>query len=413
MSHELRIDPDRLWARLMEMAKLGATERGGVRRLALSDEDGEARGLFRRWCDELGLDVSVDAMGNMFARRAGRRDLPPVLIGSHLDSQPSGGRFDGALGVLAALAVVETLNDHAVETEAPIAVVAWTNEEGARFAPAMLGSGVFASVFSLDYGLTRADRDGVTVGDALERIGYGGPVPMGHTVGASVELHIEQGPVLEARDLQIGIVTAVQGTRWFHVHFDGAEAHAGPTPMESRRDPIRAAAASMHELFRIVTTEFGPSGRLTFGEIDAEPASINTVPGHIRLTVDMRHPDDDQLDAMERALRFVIEDEARRVRVDASVERIWKSEPVAFDSRCVAAVRAAAEALSYRATEIVSGAGHDSVYLSRIAPTGMIFVPCRDGVSHNEAESIEPEQAEAGANVLLHAALMLAAGPVE
>ena len=269
---------------------------------------------------------------------------------------------------------------------------------------------MFAGVFSLDYGLTRTDRDGVTVGEALGQIGYDGPEPMGRPMGASLELHIEQGPVLESEGVQIGVVTAVQGTRWFHVHFEGAEAHAGPTPMAARRDPIRAAAASMHELFRIVTTDFASHGRVTFGEIDAQPASINTVPGHVRLTVDMRHPDDDRLDAMERQLRSVVDQESGRVGVESRVERIWKSEPVVFDGGCIAAVRAAAAALDYPAIEIVSGAGHDSVYLSGITPTGMIFVPCRDGISHNEAESIEPEQAEAGANVLLHAAQSLATG---
>ena len=407
---DLRVDGGRLWRRLGRMARIGATPAGGVHRLALSDADRRARDLFGEWAASLGLAVSVDGIGNMFARRAGTdRARPPVVLGSHLDSQPTGGRFDGPLGVLAALEVVQTLEEHGVATAAPLEIANWTNEEGARFAPAMMGSGVFSGRFELAEALGAADPDGVTVAEAMDRIGYRGPAPVGgRRLGAHLELHIEQGPILEQEARAIGVVTGVQGTRWFDLTIIGEEAHAGPTPMPGRTDPVAVLGRALVELYRRVETEFAPHGRLTFGVLTAAPASRNTVPGQVRVSVDMRHPEDDALDAMEACLR----EEAARACAQRGAEwrlaTIWRSPTVRFSGRCIAAVREAAERCGYGWMPLMAGAGHDSVHTNDVAPTGMIFVPCAGGVSHNEAERITPEQAEAGANVLLHAALSLA-----
>ena len=392
----------------MEMAEIGATPAGGVHRLALSDEDRAGRDLFRSWCDDAGLEMSIDALGNMFARRAGAdEDSPPVLIGSHLDSQPMGGRFDGALGVLAALEVVETLEDGGATTRHPIEVVNWTNEEGSRFPPAMVCSGAFAGVFELDYALGLADAAGLTIGDELRRIGYGGPGPVGgRDICASLELHIEQGPILELADATIGVVTGVQGARWYDVRIEGEATHAGPMPMRQRRDPVRGAARVLDRLFAIIL-EYDEDARLAVGEIRTHPGSRNTVPGHVDFTVDMRHPSDRALADLDAGLRVVVADVSRRMELDGHVEQIWHSPTVHFAPECVDAVREAAEALGHEHMDVFSGAGHDSVYLQRICPTAMIFVPCAGGVSHAESESITPEDAEAGADVLLQAALQL------
>ncbi|MGH6901130.1 MAG: allantoate amidohydrolase, partial [Geminicoccaceae bacterium] len=286
----LRVNGERLWRSLMTMAEIGATPKGGVNRQTLTDEDRRGRDLFRKWCQEAGLQVSVDRMGSMFARRQGTKpDLPPVMLGSHLDSQPTGGKFDGALGVLAALEVIRTLNDHGIQTRAPLEVVNWTNEEGCRFPPAMIASGVFAGVFDLDYGLSRKDHAGRTIGAELERIGYAGDRPVGQRpIGALFELHIEQGPILEAEGQRIGIVTGGQGTRWYDCAVIGAETHAGPAPMESRRDALRGAAAMLVDIYE-VAHRHAPAGRATVGEFQAYPGSRNTVPGRVRFTVDLRH----------------------------------------------------------------------------------------------------------------------------
>ena len=407
---EPRVDGGRLWRRLEEMARVGATPAGGVHRLALSEEDRRARDLFGEWAASLGLEVSVDGIGNMFARRPGTDDArPPVVLGSHLDSQPTGGRFDGPLGVLAALEVVQTLQEHGIPTASPIEVANWTNEEGARFAPAMMGSGVFAGRFDLADALRATDPEGVTVAEAIDRIGYRGAVPVGgRRLGAHLELHIEQGPILEDAGYEIGVVTGVQGTRWFDLTILGEEAHAGPTPMPRRTDPVAVLGRGLVELYRRVETEFAPQGRLTFGVLAATPASRNTVPGRVRVSVDIRHPEDDALDDMEACLR----EEAARACAERGAEwrldAVWRSPTVRFSDRCIAAVREAAERCGYRSMPLMAGAGHDSVHTNDVAPTGMVFVPCEGGVSHNEAERITPEQAEAGANVLLHAALSLA-----
>jgi len=405
---ELRVDGERLWQSLMTMAEIGATPAGGVNRQTLTDEDRRGRDLFRSWCEEAGLHLSIDRMGSMFARRPGTdADRPPVMLGSHLDSQPTGGKFDGALGVLAALEVVRTLNDHGVRTRAPLEVVNWTNEEGCRFPPAMIASGVFAGVFDLEHGLSRQDHAGRTIGDELRRIGYAGDRPVGgRPVGALFELHIEQGPILEAEGRRIGIVTGAQGARWYDCEAVGAESHAGSTPMEGRRDALRAAAALLDDIYGIAHRH-APGGRATIGEFQAYPGSRNTVPGRVRFTVDLRHPDGGTMDVIDHALREVFE-RARGQhagRLEFHLEEIWYAPPVAFDPECIEAVRQAAATLGLSAREIVSGAGHDAVYMARVVPTAMIFVPCKDGISHAEIEYASPEACADGANVLLHAVL--------
>ena len=399
----LQINGARLWESLMEMAKIGATDKGGVCRLTLTDLDRESRELFKRWCEQAGCTVTVDPMGNMFARRPGTDDtLAPVGTGSHLDTQPTGGKFDGVYGVLAGLEVLRTLNDRQIQTRAPIEVSVWTNEEGSRFSPAMVGSGVFAGVFDLDYGLARTDHDGKTLGDELLRIGYAGDAPLGHPVGAFFEVHIEQGPILENENKTIGVVTGVQGISWYDVNLTGSEAHAGPTPMNLRRDAMHAAADFARAVYALAKP---PHGRATIGEFEVMPGSRNTIPGSVRLTVDMRHPDEQTLKAMDEGLRAAAAEVEQASGVTCEVDHIWTSPPVAFDPDCVAAVAKGAETMGYASMPIVSGAGHDAVYVSRVAPTGMVFIPCENGISHNEIENTLPEQTEAGCNVLLHAML--------
>ncbi len=405
---ELRVDGGRLWESLMEMARIGATSRGGVRRLALTEEDRAARELFGSWCAQERCEVSVDRIGNLFARRQGRDPArPPVVIGSHLDSQPTGGRFDGVVGVLAGLEVVRRLNELSIATQAPLEVAVWTNEEGARFAPAMLGSGAFAGVFDLEDALGRTDAEGTSVAEALDRIGYAGPSAVGgRRIGAHLELHIEQGPVLEQESVSIGVVTGVQGIRWYDLELEGAEAHAGPTPMHLRRDPVPVAARALSEVFEIARRR-GPAARATVGQIFSEPSSRNTVPRQVRASVDFRHPEASVLDEMEAELRALSQAQGDG-GVRSRLTPVWASEPVSFDPGCVSAVRGAADRLGHSHLDIVSGAGHDSVYLARVAPTAMIFVPCEDGVSHNEAENARKEDIAAGTDVLLGAALELA-----
>jgi N-carbamoyl-L-amino-acid hydrolase len=405
---ELRVNGERLWQSLMTMAEIGATPAGGVNRQTLTDEDKRGRDLFRAWCGEAGLEVSIDRMGSMFARRQGTDESrPPVVLGSHLDSQPTGGKFDGALGVLAALEVIRTLNDRHIQTKAPLEVVNWTNEEGCRFPPAMIASGVFAGVFDLEYGLSRQDHAGRTIGAELERIGYAGDRPVGRRPASALfELHIEQGPILEAEGQRIGVVTGGQGARWYDCEVIGAESHAGSTPMASRRDALRAAAAMLDDVYRIAD-DHAPSGRATVGEFQAYPGSRNTVPGRVRFTVDLRHPDAGTMDAMDHALHAAFEQARGRSagRLEFHLQEIWHAPPVAFDPECIDAVRQAAAKLGLAAREIVSGAGHDAVYMARVVPTAMIFVPCKDGISHAEVEYASPEACADGANVLLHAVL--------
>jgi N-carbamoyl-L-amino-acid hydrolase len=402
----INVNGDRLWESLMEMAKIGATEKGGNCRLALTDLDKQGRDLFVRWCEEAGCTISVDKMGNIFARRPGKDpSLPPVLAGSHLDTQPTGGKFDGVYGVLAGLEVVRTLNDHNYETDAPIEVAVWTNEEGSRFAPAMVASGVFAGAFDLDYGLSRADLDGKTMGEELQRIGYAGDQEVGgRPLRACFEAHIEQGPILEAEERTIGVVTGAQGQRWYEITITGMESHAGPTPMNRRKDALVGASRVVQEVNRI-GLDNQPYACATVGLMQVSPNSRNVIPGQVFFAVDFRHPDDEVLSKMDAELRAYCEKMCADAGLELDLKEIWYSPPVAFDAGCVNAVRQGATEAGMPHMDIVSGAGHDACYINRVAPTGMIFVPCADGISHNEAESATPEDLAAGCNVLLHAML--------
>ena len=401
----LQIDAKRLWDAIMETARIGATAKGGICRLTLTDFDRQVRDWFMAQCKALGCTVSVDEVGNMFALRPGRRpDVKPIAIGSHLDTQPTGGKFDGVLGVLGGLEVFRTLNDLGYETQAPLLLVNWTNEEGSRFAPAMLGSGVFVGAFDRAYADTREDRQGVRFADALEAIGYRGEIKAGTVpIGALFELHIEQGPILEAENKMIGIVTGVQGMRWYDVTITGQEAHTGSTPMRLRRDALLGAAHLIAAVDRIAKER--PPAVGTVGLIESKPNSRNVIPGDVFLTIDFRNPHADSLEAMEMALATAIEVITRESGLMIDWQRIWDSHSVAFDPDCIACIKEAAEKAGLSAREIISGPGHDAAYVARVAPTAMIFVPCEKGISHNEAESTSLEQCAAGAQVLLNAIL--------
>ena len=402
----IRIDGARLWDSLMEMAKIGATPKGGCNRLTLTDLDRQGRDLFARWCAEVGLAMTVDRMGNMFARRRGEDEsLPPVVMGSHLDTQPTGGKLDGVLGVLGALEVMRSLNDLNIRTRHPIEVANWTNEEGSRFAPAMVASGVFARAYTLDEAYGVKDRDGLRLGDELERIGFKGDAPVGgRNIHAFFELHIEQGPILEDEGVDIGVVTHGQGQRWYEGTLKGFESHAGSTPMPRRRDAL-VGAARVVELVNRIGLAHPPLAVSTTGMLNPHPNSRNVIPGEVFLTCEFRHPDDAVLILMDRALRDGIAEIAAAAKLEAAIEQVFSYAAVAFDPGCVGAVRRAAERCGLSHRDIVSGAGHDACYVSRVAPTAMIFTPCVDGVSHNEAEEISPAWASAGTEVLLHAVL--------
>ena len=409
MTKHIRINGQRLWDSLMVMAEIGATERGGCNRQALTDEDKLGRDLFANWCREAGCTVSVDEMGNMFARRPGSNtDAPPVITGSHLDTQPTGGKFDGVYGVLAGLEVLRTLEEAGIETDAPLEVVVWTNEEGARFAPAMVGSGVWASEMQRDEVYAIEDKAGKRFGEELERIGYRGDLPAKpRPIRAAFEAHIEQGPILEAEALQIGILTGVQGARWYDLIIEGQPVHAGPTPMEGRRDPFRGVLPILEYCYELAE-KYAPWGRATFGDIKAEPGSRNTVPERLIVNVDLRHPDPAVLDEMDRLFRTFVAKACEAKKLQGRVEELWHMPVTEFDPNCVDAVRRATAELGYSSMEMVSGAGHDALHVAKVAPTSMIFVPCKDGVSHNEAEDVKSEDLEAGCNVLLHAMLRMA-----
>ena len=402
----LRIDGQRLWESLMEMAKIGATEKGGVCRLALTDLCKQSRDLFIKWCEEAGCTIKIDKMGNIFARRAGRNnDLAPVLTGSHLDSQPTGGRFDGVYGVLSGLEVLRSMNDLGIETERPFEVAVWTNEEGSRFAPAMVASGVFAGVYDLEYGLSRADSDGKTMGEELQRIGYDGPEDVGgRDIHAYFEAHIEQGPILEDEDITVGVVTDAQGQRWYELTLTGVESHAGPTPMRTRKDALLGASRIVDTVNRI-GLDNAPVACATVGMMEVYPNSRNVIPGRVWMTIDFRHPDDDVLTRMDAAMRKDVQAICDDIGLELELEQIFYYAPVHFDESCVNAVRQGAAACDYSMREIVSGAGHDACYVASVAPSAMIFIPCVDGISHNEIEDAKPEWVTAGCDVLLHAIL--------
>ncbi|MDV6319568.1 Zn-dependent hydrolase [Chromohalobacter sp. HP20-39] len=401
------IDGQRLWDSLMAMAEIGPTENGGSGRLALTPEDAAGRRLLLDWCESLGCTWRVDRVGNIFIRRAGKRDdLDPVAMGSHLDTQPKGGRFDGVLGVLAGLEVFRTLADQCIVTERPLELVVWTNEEGSRFAPAMVASGTYAGAFSVESTLAREDRDGVTFGEALADCGYAGDSPVGEPrLDSFFELHIEQGPVLEEEGEPIGVVTGVQGMRWFDVTLSGQSAHAGPTPMRYRRDALAAAARLIDRLQAHALADDSGDTKVTCGCLDIVSASRNVVPGDVKLTIDLRHVVESELNALQTYFEGLLADVGETCGVTVAQERIWASPVVAFAPECVAAVERGAleHGLKYR--RMMSGAGHDAVYVSRVAPTAMIFIPCRDGISHNEAEYATPEHCAAGTQVLCDAIL--------
>ncbi|QDP00113.1 M20 family metallo-hydrolase [Thalassotalea sp. PS06] len=405
----LAINGQRLWQSLMSMAKIGATEKGGCNRQALTQLDKAGRDLFIQWCEDAGCEVRYDQMGNLFARRPGKNnDLPPVITGSHLDTQPTGGKFDGVYGVLAGLEVIRTLNEQNIETLHPIEVIAWTNEEGARFSPAMIGSGVWCGEFDIDYGWSRTDKQGVSIKDELVNHNMLGDAKCSaFAVKAAFELHIEQGPILEAEELQIGIVQGVQGMRWYDLTITGSPVHAGPTPMEQRRDPFMGLADITKQLYQLAQ-QYAPWSRVTFGDIKALPGSRNTVPEQLILAVDLRHPDQQILEQMDQAFREIVSEVSEQYQLSSTIHDEWNSPAVTFDGNCVSAVSAAVEAFGYSAKQMFSGAGHDSVYVSKVAPTSMIFVPCEGGISHNEAENAHKDDITAGANVLLGAMLRMA-----
>jgi N-carbamoyl-L-amino-acid hydrolase len=402
----LTINAERLWRELMETAAIGATPKGGICRLTLTDLDRQARDWFKQRAETLGCEVTVDDMGAMFARRPGQRaDVPPILMGSHLDTQPTGGKFDGVLGVLAAVEALRTLVEAGYETYAPIEIVNWTNEEGSRFAPALIASGVFAGVFDPDWARAQKDRTGIAFGEALEAIGYRGPERCGaHPLSAFFELHIEQGPILEAEGKEIGIVTDVQGVRWFEVAIKGTEAHTGATPMNLRKDALLGAARLIDRV-QAIARSHAPFAVGTVGMVEVFPNSRNVVPGGVLFSVDLRHPDTIVLDAMEQSFGQSLRDICEPLGLEATLNKIWDNPPVHFDAGCIAAVRRAASASGFKTRDMISGAAHDAAYIARIAPTAMIFVPCRDGISHNEAEFTSQEQCAAGAQVLLQAVL--------
>lgn len=402
----LAIDGGRLWRSLMEMSRIGATANGGVCRLALSDEDKAARDLFVAWCEAAGCTTRIDAMGNIFARRAGLDGtLPPIMTGSHLDTVPTGGKFDGALGVLAGLEVIRSLEDLNYRTNAPIELVVWTNEEGSRFSPAMVSSAVFSGVIPMEAAKARSDKSGRTLGDELERIGYVGPDAVGgRPVSAFFELHIEQGPTLEAEHKTIGVVTGVQALRWYEIRLEGQEAHAGTTPMEARRDALLGAAEIIRDVDAIARRA-GVAGRGTVGFIEAMPNGRNVISGEVFLCVDLRHPDDKVLSGMGDALAAAVEGLEHRHGLACDFKQVIHTPAVVFDEACVSMVRDAAEKRGYAWRAIISGAGHDAVHLACVAPTAMIFVPCQGGLSHNEAEWASPEDCAAGCAVLLDALL--------
>jgi N-carbamoyl-L-amino-acid hydrolase len=398
----VKIDASRLWETLMETARIGGTAEGGICRLTLSDEDRAVRAWLRDQAKTLGLSISIDRVGNMFLRREGLNPAAaPIAMGSHLDTQPAGGKFDGILGVLAGLEVMRTLDAHNIETEHPLQLVNWTNEEGARFAPAMLGSAVYAGTLGLNEAIAQTDSDGVRFNDALTQSGCAGETEIGTPeIGAMFELHIEQGPVLEHEAAQIGVVTGVQAARWYDIVLTGRAAHAGSTPMNVRADALLSATHFITDVTNIAKFS---GGYATVGEFTVTAQSRNVVAGEVRFSLDLRHHDDHLLGEMEHAMHRRLS--AIEGEISSKLTPLWVSPSVQFDTGCISAIREAAEnsGLSWR--EIVSGAGHDAVNISRVAPTAMIFVPCKDGLSHNPAESATPEDCAAGAQVLLDAVL--------
>jgi N-carbamoyl-L-amino-acid hydrolase len=408
-----RINGARLWEAIHEMARIGPGVAGGNNRQTLTDEDAEGRALFAKWCAEAGLEMGVDAMGTMFATRAGADpEALPVYVGSHLDTQPTGGRYDGVLGVLGGLEVVRTLNDLGIRTKHPIVVVNWTNEEGTRFAPAMVASGVFAGVHDLDWAYDRRDAKGLRFGDELERVGWKGPETVGaRQMHAYFELHIEQGPILEAENKQIGVVTHGQGLWWLQITLTGREAHTGSTPMKMRVN-AGLGMARITELVHRIAMENQPDAVGAIGHMEVYPNSRNVIPGRTVFTVDFRSPDQAKLDGMKARLEAEAPKVAEELGLTMAIEVAGHFDPVTFDEGLVKTIRSSAEHLGYTHRDIISGAGHDACWVNRVAPAAMVMCPCVGGLSHNEAEDISQEWAAVGADVLFHA-VVETAGIVE
>ena len=406
LSDNLKLDGDRLWQSLMDMAKIGPGVAGGNNRQTLTDEDAEGRELFKKWCLKENLKMGLDSMGNMFAERPGSEpDLLPVYVGSHLDTQPTGGKYDGVLGVLGALEMVRTLNDLNIETRRPIVIVNWTNEEGTRFAPPMMASGVFAGMHTQDWAYGRTDADGKKFGDEIQRIGWVGDEKVGaRKMHAFFELHIEQGPILEAENKDIGVVTHGQGLNWLQVTLTGRESHTGSTPMPMRLN-AGLGMARITELVHSIAMKNQPEAVGAVGHCDVYPNSRNIIPGKCVFTIDFRSPSFDTQESMEKELREGAENIAKELKLGLEIEKAGHFDPVTFDESCVAAVRNAAERLGYSHRNLISGAGHDACWINKVAPAAMVMCLCVDGLSHNEAEDISKDWASAGANVLFQAVL--------
>ena len=399
-----RVNGDRLWESIMEMAKIGPGVAGGNNRQTLTDDDAKGRELFKSWCEKEGLAMGLDTMGNMFARREGTDpNALPVMVGSHLDTQPTGGKYDGVLGVLGGLEIIRTLNDLDIKTKHPIEIVNWTNEEGTRFAPPMLSSGVFASMHTEEWAYNREDSEGKKFGDELKRIGWRGEEPVGERkLHAFYELHIEQGPILEDENVDIGVVTHGQGLNWLQVTLVGKESHTGSTPMPKRVN-AGLGMARITQLVDEIALSHAPHAVGAIGHIDVYPNSRNIIPGKVVFTVDFRHPNKEVIQDMEDRMRKGAADIAEKIGLTMDIEKVGNFDPVEFDKDCVEKVRDAAKTLGYSHMNIVSGAGHDACWINRVAPTAMLMCPCVDGLSHNEAEEITKEWSTAGADVLFHA----------
>lgn len=400
----MKINGDRLWNSLMEMAEIGPGIAGGNNRQTLTDDDAKGRSLFQKWCDAEGLAMGVDQMGTMFAMREGTDpNALPVYVGSHLDTQPTGGKYDGVLGVLGGLEIIRTLNEMEIKTRHPIVVVNWTNEEGTRFAPPMLASGVFAGMHTQDWAYARKDSEGKAFGDELRRIGWCGDEAVGaRKMHAFFELHIEQGPILEAEGVDIGVVTHGQGLNWIQVTLTGRESHTGSTPMPMRKN-AGLGMARITELVHNIAMENQPQAVGAIGQCDVYPNSRNIIPGKVVFTIDFRSPSFETQDKMEKALNMGAADIANELGLNIEMEKVGHFDPITFDQGCVDAIKRASDRLGYSSKEIISGAGHDACWINRSAPTAMIMCPCVDGLSHNEAEEISKEWSTAGANVLFHA----------
>jgi len=402
---QLSVNGSRLWGTLVETARLGATPGGGITRLPLTDADMAVRDWFVAECRDIDCSVTVDEIGNIFARRQGQdNSLPPVSFGSHLDTQIAGGKFDGTAGVLSGLEVLRTLHEAGYRTRAPLELINWTAEEGARFPP-LLGAGVFAGAYELQWAYNSKDPEGIRLLDELERVGYRGKEGTpGHKLGAYFEIHIEQGPVLEAENKTIGVVVGARGQLWYDVTVSGLQGHAGTTPMAMRRDPMATFARIAAEVFGLAWA-YEPEGLATIGHVEVTPNSRNVIPGCVSFTIDLRHADKALMHRMDDELVALVDRIAVGGETSVELKKFWTVEPMAFDARCISAVRNAAEQLGYSHMDIVTGPGHDALQVARVAPTSMIFIPCEHGISHNEAENVKPEHVTAGASVLLNAVL--------